>query len=353
MKYVLMVRYGAMRLVGRFWTDVSNLRVNEKIACRTSRGTEAGEVVSVSTIVDDNAVSNCAGEVLRRLTPEDSEHLLHLEEEVEPKAYRHCADCIRELALPMQLVRVEQLLGGDKIVFYFLAEGRVDFRELVKDLAAKYRTRIEMRQIGVRDEARLLAEVEHCGRELCCRTFIKELEPVTMRMAKAQKSTLDPAKISGRCGRLMCCLRFEDKTYAYLKSLLPRKGTRVGTPDGPGEVIGYEILRQMVNVELDDGKRTTAGIDDLTKLEGEEARRSGGGEKRRGARRGGRQRSGGQANDSPERGNDDSRQKSSGQPDSGYDGKNGANRQPTGGSRSRRGGRRGGKRQEPKPNSES
>jgi cell fate regulator YaaT (PSP1 superfamily) len=201
------------------------------------------------------------------MTQADFERLRETEEQIEPKERRFCEQRIRERGIPMSLARVEHLLGGDKIVFYFLADGRVDFRQLVKDLAAEYRTRIEMRQIGVRDEARLLAEFEHCGRELCCRTFMKDLEPVTMRMAKAQKTTLDPAKISGRCGRLMCCLRFEDETYSYLKRRLPRKGTRVSIAAGTGEVTGYDILRQTVTVELPDGTDKTVPVDEILNRE--------------------------------------------------------------------------------------
>ncbi len=267
MKYVLMVRYGAMRLVGKFSTDVPNLRVNERIVCRTRRGNEEGDVVSRSQIVDDNAIGDCTGVVLRRLTEADAQRLKQLQEEVEPRAYRFCKNCIEDLDLPMKLVRVEQLLGSDKIVFYFLADGRVDFRQLVKRLASEYKTRIEMHQIGVRDEARLLAEVEHCGRELCCRTFIKDLEPVTMRMAKMQKSTLDPTKISGRCGRLMCCLRFEDETYTYLKNKLPKKGTHVTIAEGTGEVAGYDILGQTVDVEIDEGKLLTVPVGEIISRE--------------------------------------------------------------------------------------
>jgi cell fate regulator YaaT (PSP1 superfamily) len=152
------------------------------------------------------------------------------------------------------------LLGGSKIIFYFLAEGRVDFRELVKDLAQEYHTRIEMRQIGVRDEARLLADYEHCGRELCCKTFIKNLEPVTMKMAKNQKATLDPTKISGRCGRLMCCLRFEDSVYEDMKSGLPGLGVLVATPEGEGEVVAQDAEKKVVTVALADKRQVTVPV---------------------------------------------------------------------------------------------
>ena len=173
----------------------------------------------------------------------------------QPKEFEFCKKKIQERNLPMKLASVEHLLGGSKIIFYFLAEGRVDFRELVKDLAQEYHTRIEMRQIGVRDEARLLADYEHCGRELCCKTFIKNLEPVTMKMAKNQKATLDPTKISGRCGRLMCCLRFEDSVYEDMKSGLPGMGVLVATPEGEGEVVAQDAEKKLVTVALAADKR--------------------------------------------------------------------------------------------------
>jgi hypothetical protein len=158
------------------------------------------------------------------------------------------------------------MVSGDKIVFYFIAEGRVDFRELVKDLAREYHTRIELKQIGVRDEARLLADLDHCGREICCRSWMRRMEPVTMKMAKAQKATLDPAKISGRCGRLMCCLRFEDAVYEELKKNLPRKGQQVVTAEGTAEVITYDIMSQSLTVEFQDGRRTRIRMAEVTKV---------------------------------------------------------------------------------------
>ena len=154
----------------------------------------------------------------------------------------------------MQIIKAEYSFDRSKILFYFTSDGRVDFRNLVKDLAKMYKSRIEMKQIGVRDEAKLLAEYEHCGRELCCRTFLRNLEPVTMKMAKNQKATLDPSKISGRCGRLMCCLRYEDEAYEEMKHTLPRKGTLIVTTKGVGEVVDYDILQQKVTMEAKDKK---------------------------------------------------------------------------------------------------
>jgi cell fate regulator YaaT (PSP1 superfamily) len=213
-----------------------------------------GEVVSPPQEIDDKAAVPNKGEVLYKVTEEDKKKQKEIEEETIPSEFSFCQKKIKEHSLPMKLASVEHLFGSKKIIFYFLAKGRVDFRELVKDLAKEYKSRIEMKQIGVRDEARLLAEYEHCGRELCCRTFLKDLEPVTMKMAKNQKATLDPSKISGRCGRLMCCLRYEDNAYEELKHHLPKKGTLIMTTKGVGEVVDFDILQQKVTMETKDKK---------------------------------------------------------------------------------------------------
>jgi cell fate regulator YaaT (PSP1 superfamily) len=163
----------------------------------------------------------------------------------------------------MKIVDAEHVFGGERIIFYFMAEGRVDFRDLVKDIAHEYQTRIEMRQIGSRDEAKLLADYETCGQECCCRRFLKALKPVNMRMAKMQKATLDPAKISGYCGRLKCCLRYEDKTYTELKQNLPRKNTMVRTKHGQGKVLDSQILTQLVLVEHDGGTKVAVPLEEL------------------------------------------------------------------------------------------
>ena len=184
-----------MHQIGTFSTQIKNLSFSEKCILRSERGTEWGEVISEIERGEGDAPVKFDGTILRRVTPKDYEHRRDIEENNQPKEYAFCTDKIAERELPMRLVSVEHIFGGEKIIFYFLSEGRVDFRELVRDLATEYKTRIELRQIGVRDEARLLAEYEHCGRELCCRTFIKDLEPVTMRRAKLQKTTLDPTKI--------------------------------------------------------------------------------------------------------------------------------------------------------------
>lgn len=166
--------------------------------------------------------------------------------------------------LEMNVVEVEPILGQEQLTVYYMSEGRVDFRELVKDLASEFGTRIEMRQVGGRDEARLTADYEKCGQHCCCKNFLKVLKPISMRAAKTQKATLDPMKISGRCGRLMCCLRYEDETYSDLKKRLPHRKTRVGTPEGPGIVLDSKILVQLVLVRLEeDGREIAVPVEEL------------------------------------------------------------------------------------------
>jgi cell fate regulator YaaT (PSP1 superfamily) len=167
----------------------------------------------------------------------------------------------------MQIVDVEYLFGGERLIFYFLAEGRVDFRELVKSMAREFHTRIELRQIGVRDEAKLLADYGDCGKPVCCNTHMVVMPPVSMRMAKLQKSTLDPTKISGRCGRLKCCLRFEQDVYEEFQKELPPVGSRVVTAKGRGKVLAHEILARRLLIEFEDGRRLPVGVDEvLTRL---------------------------------------------------------------------------------------
>jgi len=196
-----------------------------------------------------------SGEILRIASAEDMEKVSRQRARGTADEEEYCTRRIASHKLKMKLAGVEYLFEGEKIIFYFLAEGRVDFRALVRDLAKMYRTRIEMKQIGVRDEARLLAEYEHCGRRLCCKNFLNHLEPVTMRMAKSQKTTLDPSKISGRCGRLMCCLRYEDNVYQDLKKRLPKKGLIVTLAEGRAKVLSQDILLQKLLVETQKGER--------------------------------------------------------------------------------------------------
>lgn len=263
MRHILTIRYGILKNTSDFFSTMDSLKKGEQVIIRSNRGIECGEVVTkVKEVSDDIPLENL-GEILRKATAEDKEKQKRINENMVPVEFKFCQKKIKEHKLLMKLASVEHLYGTKKIIFYYLANGRVDFRELVKDLAKEYQARIEMKQIGVRDEARLLADYEHCGRELCCRSFLKNLEPVTMKMAKNQKATLDPSKISGRCGRLMCCLRYEDKVYEDLKHNMPKKGTIVKTTKGIGEVLSHDVLQQQVMVELDNGSRVSLAVQDI------------------------------------------------------------------------------------------
>ncbi|GAF67885.1 unnamed protein product [marine sediment metagenome] len=202
------------------------------------------------------------GRVLRLANQQDLIDFRHLETSArEERAY--CREQIRALNLPMRLVAAEHMLGGERIVFYFTADIRVDFRALVRNLAGQFRTRIEMRQVGARDEARLVADYERCGQRCCCREFLKDLKPVSMRMAKVQKATLDPTKISGRCGRLMCCLRYEDDSYEELRKKLPKRGTWVRTEMHLGRVVDAQILTQFVRLAIHDGTLVAVPVEEI------------------------------------------------------------------------------------------
>jgi cell fate regulator YaaT (PSP1 superfamily) len=188
------------------------------------------------------------------MTADDQRELLRIREQASQECIT-CERAIAEAGLAMQLIDVEHIFGGERVVVYYLADGRIDFRQLVRTLATEFQTRVEMRQIGVRDEAKLLADYGDCGQPTCCNSYLIEMPPVSMKMAKAQKATLDPTKISGRCGRLKCCLRYEYDTYEELQKALLPVGSRVMTADGPGRVVGHEILARQLLVETDDRRR--------------------------------------------------------------------------------------------------
>ena len=267
----IVVKFGRLRNVGEYpYEGDAKPGCGSKLTARTHRGTE---VVEMLTTTCDNA--GCSKSVTRQELLEYIDNsggrdypfhtdgkILHVStvEELGKQAeldsnkshyIQTCKRLIRELDLSMKLVDVEPILGEELLTFYFMAQERVDFRKLVRELAADFKTRIEMRQVGARDEARLVADYERCGQHCCCRNFLKVLKPVSMKSAKIQKATLDPLKISGRCGRLMCCLRYEDQTYDQLRKNLPNRAKRVGTSEGPGIVLDTKILVQLVLVRLE------------------------------------------------------------------------------------------------------
>ena len=262
------VRFGQMRQLGEYTglADQEHPR-GQRVVVRSDRGTELGEVLCPATdrtaLFLENPVQ---GQILRPASAEDLAAEAALAE-LQDEGFATCREFIARRRLQMDLVDVEAILGGERMVFYFLAEKRVDFRELVKDLARAFQTRIEMRQIGVRDEAKLLADYGDCGKPVCCNTHLSRMPPVSMRMAKLQKSTLDPSKISGRCGRLKCCLRYEFDTYQALEQQLPAVGVRVVTARGTGRVLALEVLARKVVVEFEDRRRIVVGHDEILGVE--------------------------------------------------------------------------------------
>jgi len=272
--YPVLVRYGYLGMIGHFLFDGEGFpRWGSTVVVRTDRGTELAKVLAepcspagrcrmISQEQRQQYIRNSggrdypfsnAGRILRVATPDD----LARQQRLEASKGQYMAECrrlIEQLQLPMRLIEVEPLLGMEMYTFYFAAEHRVDFRALVRQLAARLRSRVQMHQVGSRDEARLVADFETCGQECCCRQFLKVLRPVNMGTAKLQKATLDPSKISGRCGRLKCCLRYEEATYEELRRRLPKVGASVQTAEGVGIVEETAILAQLVKVRLEDGR---------------------------------------------------------------------------------------------------
>jgi cell fate regulator YaaT (PSP1 superfamily) len=281
----VVARFGVMKMVGEFPFDLDvKPGCGSKLVLRTHRGTEIGEMLT-STCPNSGCsksvtrkemleyIENSGGKdypffstqtvggpsirVLRIATVEDLNVQARLDETRRPMVLK-AREFVEQIGLPIKMVEAEPILGQERITFYFNSEERIDFRELVHRLSEVYHTRIELRQIGARDEARLTADYERCGQHCCCKQFLKVLKPISMKAAKVQKATLDPLKISGRCGRLMCCLRYEDQTYTDLAKRLPRKKSRVNTPEGSGTVLDGQILTQLVLVQLDHEDRQVA-----------------------------------------------------------------------------------------------
>ena len=225
-----------------------SVEVGQHVIVETARGVEYGYVVLGEREVEDSAVVQPLKAIIRIATPEDDAREARNREK-EKEAYKICIEKIKKHNLSMKLIKVEYTFDNNKVLFYFTADGRIDFRELVKDLAAVFKTRIELRQIGVRDETKILGGIGSCGRPLCCATYMPEFVPVSIKMAKEQNLSLNPTKISGVCGRLMCCLKNEQETYEELNSHLPNVGDYVTTPEKlKGEVSSVNVLRQLVKV---------------------------------------------------------------------------------------------------------
>lgn len=245
---VIGVRFRQAGKIYYFSPGKLKIRTGDHVIVETARGLEYGYVVIGDKEVDDSKVVQPLKPVLRMATEQDTRQAEENKEK-EKEAFKICLEKIRKHKLEMKLIDVEYTFDNNKVLFYFTADGRIDFRELVKDLASVFKTRIELRQIGVRDETKIMGGIGICGRSLCCHTFLSEFAPVSIKMAKEQNLSLNPTKISGVCGRLMCCLKNEEETYEWLNSKLPNIGDRVTTDDGfKGEVQSVSVLRQLVKV---------------------------------------------------------------------------------------------------------
>lgn len=237
------------------------IKKGDNVIVETARGIEFGECVIAPKQINEEQVVSPLKSVIRRATEEDIER--HNENKAKEKdAFNVCLEKIAAHSLKMKLIDVEYTFDNNKVIFYFTADGRIDFRELVKDLAAVFRTRIELRQIGVRDEAKMVGGLGPCGRAMCCSTFLGDFAPVSIKMAKEQNLSLNPTKISGICGRLMCCLNYEQETYEGIRKRLPRVGSIVDTPMGRGEVVNNSVVKEVVKVKLKtaDGEETLNDI---------------------------------------------------------------------------------------------
>lgn len=251
---VIGVRFKKAGKIYYFDPGENQLTLDDHVIVETVRGIEYGKVVIANKKVDEEDVVLPLKKVIRVATEQDHQTVQENNEKTE-EAFQICTEKIREHELEMNLVDAEFTFDRNKIIFYFTADGRVDFRELVKDLAAVFKTRIELRQIGVRDEAKMLGGIGPCGRMLCCSTFLGDFEPVSIKMAKDQSLSLNPAKISGLCGRLMCCLKYENDVYEEAKRDLPDIGEEMVTSHGKGKVVGLNILERLIQVELTELER--------------------------------------------------------------------------------------------------
>lgn len=250
MAQVVGIRFKDVGKVYYFDPDGMQFKKGDRVIVETARGVECGEIALQNREVPDEEIVKPLKRIIRAAGPEDLKTLAENREK-EKKAFSICEEKIRAHKLDMKLVEVEYTFDGSKILFYFTADGRVDFRSLVKDLAGTFRTRIELRQIGVRDESKMIGGFGICGRPFCCSTFLGDFQPVSIKMAKEQGLSLNPGKISGTCGRLMCCLKYEQNAYENLIRITPKVGAYVSTSEGKGTVTEISLLTGLVKVRLD------------------------------------------------------------------------------------------------------
>ncbi len=256
MKRIIGVRFKRLGKIYFFDPKWLEVKKGDQVVVETSQGEEIAEVAVPNRMVEEEKLTTSLKKVLRLASPRDLKHAEECRQK-EKEAFELCSKKIKEHKLNMTLTDVEYKFDNSKILFYFTADGRIDFRDLVRDLASVYKTRIELRQIGVRDEVKRIGGNGVCGRELCCCSFLSDFETVSIKMAKEQNISLNPSKISGNCGRLMCCLKYEQNVYEEKLQRLPNVGAIVKTPDGKGEVEGIETLKEVVKVKIKDGDITT------------------------------------------------------------------------------------------------
>ena len=261
----VLAKFERTRKVAYFTHGQLDLEPGDRVVVETDRGTGVARVITRSR--RQFAHRRTLRRILKRI-PEPNPQSAERRREREREAFDVCARRIASRRLPMRLVGVEYVTGDTKVIFYFCAEGRVDFRDLVRDLARELHTRIEMRQIGVRDQAKMVGGIGICGRELCCAGFLRSFEPVTIKMAKVQGLVLNPQKVSGQCGRLLCCLGYEHELYKESRRGLPKVGNRVRTSEGVGRVRELDILSRRVRVGLDNNTMVSCSVDDLLPLDG-------------------------------------------------------------------------------------
>ncbi len=250
MAEVVGIRFKEVGKVYYFDPDGMQFKKGDRAVVETARGVECGEIAMENREVDDSEIVKPLKRIVRPANENDL-RAVRENREKEKKAFAICEEKIRAHHLDMKLVDVEYTFDGGKILFYFTADGRVDFRELVKDLAGVFRTRIELRQIGVRDESKMVGGFGMCGRPFCCSTFLGDFQPVSIKMAKEQGLSLNPVKISGTCGRLMCCLKYEQEAYEHLLRHTPKVGAVVDTREGRGTVVENNLLTGMLKIRLD------------------------------------------------------------------------------------------------------
>ncbi len=269
MERVIGIRFREGGKIYHFSPGNLELKRGDYVIVHTEQGVGFGQVVQSSQPRDPQIHPTTLKNV-ERLATEDEIRRAHDNAKQERAAKQFCMECIQRHGLAMNLVDVEYFYDSSKIIFYFTADGRVDFRELVKDLVRHFKTRVELRQIGVRNQARMVGGLGGCGRELCCASFLRDFQPVSVKMAKEQNLSLNPTKISGACGRLMCCLKYEYDTYKTLRKDMPKLGKKVDTPEGRGKVIRQNVLERTYTVILETGKELEINLGPLESAQSSE-----------------------------------------------------------------------------------